>query len=120
MINDLKGTPNKTADEDHWGWGIGQIDKGKDGTTTAEVYDWHENVASINATLIEKRRRYNEIIRLYRTAYQHDPTTRWYEPDGVTTNVNGIVISARQWAIKALHNGRLWRDLAQKMLIGVS
>ena len=87
------------------GWGIAQIDKGANGDTTAEVYNWHENVASMNATLIDKRRRYIEIIGLYRNAYQNDPSTHWIEPDGVTTNVNGTVISGRQWAIMTLYNG---------------
>ncbi len=101
-----KELPNKTDGENTWGWGMCQIDKKENpGCTTAEVYDWHENVTAMNTTLIEKRRRYNEIIELYRTAYQHDPSTRWFEPDGVTTNVNGTVMSARQWAIMTLYNG---------------
>ena len=87
------------------GWGIAQIDKGRNGDTTAEVYNWHENVAAMNATLIAKRRRYNEIIGFYRAAYQNDPSTQWIEPDNVTTNVNGTVISGRQWAIMTLYNG---------------
>ena len=87
------------------GWGIAQIDKGRNGDSTAEVYDWHENVASMNATLISKRNRYNEIIRWYRAAYQNDASTHWTEPNNVTTNVNGTVISGRQWAIMTLYNG---------------
>lgn len=87
------------------GWGIAQIDKGRNGDTTAEVYNWHENVAAMNATLIAKRRRYNEIIGFYRAAYQNDPSTQWIEPDNVITNVNGTVISGRQWAIMTLYNG---------------
>ena len=97
--------PNKTDGTNSWGWGIAQIDKQRNGDTTAEVYDWHENVASMNAALISKRQRYNEIIRLYRTAYQNDASTQWIEPDNVTTNVNGTVISGRQWAIMTLYNG---------------
>lgn len=87
------------------GWGIAQIDKGQNGDSTAEVYDWHENVASMNATLISKRRRYNEIIGWYRAAYQDDASTHWTEPDNVSTNVNGTVILGRQWAIMTLYNG---------------
>ena len=81
------------------------IDKGKNGDSTAEVYDWHENVASMNAALRLKRNRYNQILAMYRVAYQNDPSTRWFEPDNVTTNVNGTVISARQWSIMTLYNG---------------
>ena len=97
--------PNKTDGTNTWGWGIAQIDKGRNGTSTAEVYDWHANVASMNATLISKRRRYNEIIGWYRAAYQDDASTHWIEPDNVLTNVNGTVISGRQWAIMTLYNG---------------
>ena len=97
--------PDKTDGTNTWGWGIAQIDKGRNGTSTAEVYDWHANVASMNATLISKRRRYNEIIGWYRAAYQDDASTHWIEPDNVLTNVNGTVISGRQWAIMTLYNG---------------
>lgn len=87
------------------GWGIAQIDKGRNGDSTAEVYDWHANVASMNTTLRQKRNRYNQILAMYRSAYQNDPSTRWFEPDHVTTNVGGTVISARQWSIMTLYNG---------------
>ena len=100
--NQYKEKPN--FGEPH-GWGIAQIDRGRNGDTTAEVYDWHANVASMNATLISKRRRYNEIIGWYRAAYQDDASTHWIEPDNVLTNVNGTVISGRQWAIMTLYNG---------------
>ena len=97
--------PNKTDGTNNWGWGIAQIDRGKNGDTTAEVYDWHENVVAMNAILLDKRRRYNEILQMYRTAYQTDTSTQWFEPDNVTTNVNGTIISARQWSIMTLYNG---------------
>ena len=103
--NPLIELPNKTAGADRWGWGIAQIDKGETGDTTAEVYDWHANVASMNATLCDKRARYDVIIGMYRAAYQDDASTQWFEPDNVTTNVNGILISARQWSIMTLYNG---------------
>jgi len=109
VYNQFNAAENQYKELPNWGdphgWGIAQIDKGRNGDTTAEVYDWHVNVASMNATLIAKRRRYDEIIRLYRTAYQNDPSTQWVEPDNVTTNVNGTVISGRQWAIMTLYNG---------------
>lgn len=102
----MKELPNKTAGTNRWGWGMCQIDrKETPGCTTAEVYDWHESVSAMNTTLGEKLRRYNEIIEMYRTAYQDDHSTRWSEPDGITTNVDGTTISARQWAIMTLYNG---------------
>ena len=87
------------------GWGIAQIDKDRNGDSTAEVYDWHVNVASMNTTLRQKRDRYNVIIGMYRTAYQNDSSTQWFEPDNVSTNVSGTTISAKQWSIMTLYNG---------------
>ena len=87
------------------GWGIAQIDKDRNGDSTAEVYDWHMNVASMNTTLRQKRDRYNVIIGMYRTAYQNDSSTQWFEPDNVSTNVSGTTISAKQWSIMTLYNG---------------
>ena len=103
--NPLKELPNKTNGQDSWGWGIGQIDKGTNGCVAAEVYDWHRNVESVNATLRDKLSRYSEIVRLYRNAYQSDSSTRWFEPDSISTNINGTVVSARQWSIMTLYNG---------------
>lgn len=89
-----------------YGWGIAQIDKGWNGDTTAEVYDWHTNVAAMNEILREKKTRYYErFISYYREAYAHDVTTRWIEPDGVTTNINGREISAEMWGVLTLYNG---------------
>lgn len=88
-----------------YGWGIGQIDKGIDGTTTAEVYDWHENVASMNRVLRSKRNRYEEVVGWFRAAYQNDPAVNWSEPDNVTTNVSGHVFTAKEWTIITLYNG---------------
>ena len=59
----------------------------------------------MNATLRDKRARFDVIIGMYRAAYQNDASTQWFEPDNVTTNVNGILISARQWSIMTLYNG---------------
>ena len=109
VYNQFNPSENQYKEKPNWGypygWGIAQIDKGENGDTTAEVYDWHANVASMNAILIEKRNRYNSIIQMYRSAYQNDASTQWFEPDNITTNVNGTVISARQWAIMTLYNG---------------
>jgi len=89
-----------------YGWGMCQIDKGEHpGCTTAEVYDWHTNVLSMSRVLEQKRSRFQEILGLYRAAYSQDSLTRWFEPDNITTNVEGMVLTARQWAIITLYNG---------------
>ena len=104
--NPLIELPNKTAGQDSWGWGIAQIDKRQYGDTTAEVYDWHENVASMNVTLREKRSEYSNFINMYRAVYANDASTRWFEPDGLTTNINGVVVSAEMWGILNCYNGK--------------
>ena len=53
----MAGLPNKTDGASRWGWGMCQIDRGSNNWHTAEVYDWHENVAAMNATLRQKRNR---------------------------------------------------------------
>ena len=94
--NPLKELPNKTSGQNRWGWGMGQIDKGTTGCVTAVVYDWHRNVSEINATLRSKANRYEEVVRWFREAYQNDTTTSWFEPDGISTNVGGVVLSANK------------------------
>ncbi len=90
---------------DPYGWGMSQIDKGSNGVHAVILYDWHKNVEEMNETLREKRDDYNRFIGYYRAAYKDDPTTRWFEPNDVTTNVNGNVITARQWGLLTLYNG---------------
>ena len=102
-----KELPNFGAPD---GWGIGQIDRSGNEpsamnfTTTREVYDWHASVDSMNVVLRDKRARYLEIIRLFRNKYQNDHSTNWVEPN-VTTNLNGTVLTAREWSIITLYNG---------------
>ena len=84
---------------------MGQIDKGTTGCVTAVVYDWHRNVSEINATLRSKANRYEEVVRWFREAYQNDTTTSWFEPDGISTNVGGVVLSAKEWSVITLYNG---------------
>lgn len=88
------------------GWGIAQIDKGRNGDSTAEVYDWHANVASMNATLREKLAEYRQFIRWYREVYQNDCSTSWIEPDGMVTNIDGYVVSAEMWGVMNCYNGK--------------
>ena len=93
--------PNKTNGANRWGWGISQIDKGEDGDSTTEVYDWHENVASMNATLQDKRADAIRFIGYYSSAYSNHPN--WSEPP--STNINGYVVSAEMWSTITLYNG---------------
>ena len=88
------------------GWGIAQIDRGRNGDSTAEVYDWHTNVVAMNAILREKRAEYRYFISMYRAVYENDTTTRWYEPDTLTTNVNGVIVSAEMWGVLNCYNGK--------------
>ena len=99
--NPLIEQPNKTGGPDHWGWGIAQIDKGENGDTTAEVYDWHENVASMNAILRNKRADALRFLGYYSSAYSNQ--SNWSEPP--STNINGHVVSAEVWATLTLYNG---------------
>lgn len=97
----LKELPNKTGGAGRYGWGIAQIDKGEDGDSTAEVYDWHENVASMNATLRSKRTKALDFLGYYSSAYSNLPN--WTEPP--STNINGNIVSAETWAVLTLYNG---------------
>ena len=84
---------------------MSQIDKGIDGDSTAEVYDWHANIASMNAKLQTALNDYNRFIGYYRTLYQNDPTTQWSEPDDVSTLVDGYDVSAEMWSVLTFYNG---------------
>ena len=95
--------PNKTTGANTWGWGIAQIDKGEDGDTTAEVYDWHENVASMNAKLRTSLATYNRFVGYYRSMYANN--AHWVEPDEVVTTIDGYVVSAKMWSVLTFYNG---------------
>ena len=90
----------------YYGWGIAQIDKGQSGSVTAEVYDWHENVKSMNRALREKLVEYRHFIWMYRVTYQNDPTTTWVEPDMSTINVDGYDVPAEMWGVMNCYNGK--------------
>ncbi len=104
VLGEQKEKPNRGAPD---GWGVAQIDRSGSGgfTTTAETYDWHENIQSMTGILRDKEAIYRTHISRYRTAYQNDPATRWFEPDSVTTNVNGVVVTAKEWGVMNLYNG---------------
>lgn len=98
------GLPCKTAGK-YYGWGIAQIDRGSDpnNCSTAEVYDWHQNIRSMNAKLVESRNTYLRFLRYFRTEYGNSPN--WTEPDSTFEYVYGIPVSIRQWAIMIFYNG---------------
>ncbi len=103
--NPLIERPNKTAGQGRWGWGIAQIDKDEYGDSTAEVYDWHENVASMNVKLRDALATHNRFVGYFRDLYINDPTTQWIEPNNILTNVNGYVVSAEMWSVLTFYNG---------------
>lgn len=100
-----KELPFKGAGADNWGWGIGQIDRGQANDHTPEIYDWHQNVAAMNAKLNDALATYNRFVGYFRDLYQNDPTTRWFEPDTVTTNISEVAVSARMWSVLTFYNG---------------
>ena len=87
------------------GWGIAQIDKGPNGDSTAEVYDWHENVASMNEKLRNALATHKRFVGYFKNLYADDPSTRWFEPDDVVANVNGCAVSATMWSVLTFYNG---------------
>ena len=95
--------PNKTSGDARWGWGMCQIDRGRTGVVARTVYNWQDNVSQMNATLSEKLRTYNRFIGYYRSAYRLSPN--WSEPDSVSTNIHGVSVSAKDWALLTLYNG---------------
>jgi hypothetical protein len=97
--------PNKDADPDRDGWGIGQIDRKKQGgtTSTAEVWDWHANVISANAIIIQKRAEHRERIGWFREMYGQQ--TNWQEPPAEHP-IGNTTLSAEEWGIIVNYNGR--------------
>ena len=92
------------------GWGMCQIDRsGNDSqvainyTTTAETYNWHENVLTMNAVLREKKGTCNKFVGHYRNIYGDHPS--WVEPENYTRTIQGHVVSAKTWACLVLYNG---------------
>lgn len=100
-----KELPFKGEGTDNWGWGIGQIDRGQANNHTHEIYDWHQNVAAMNAKLNDSLATYNRFVGYFRDLYMNDPTTQWFEPDTVTTNISGVAVSAQMWSVLTFYNG---------------
>ena len=107
FYNQFNPSENQYKEKPNWGdphgWGIAQIDKGRNGDTTAEVYDWHANVASMNVILRNKRADAIRFLGYYSSAYANHPN--WSEPP--STNINGHLVSAEMWSTITLYNGAL-------------
>ncbi|MCF7733127.1 MAG: hypothetical protein K9N23_15665 [Akkermansiaceae bacterium] len=90
------GTPN--------GWGVCQIDRtaAEGGVTTAEVWNWHTNVAAMNAKLVEKQTTYNRFIGYFRDSYGQQ--ANWSEPPAAHT-IGNTTLPAEAWGVMVLYNG---------------
>jgi hypothetical protein len=92
------GTPN--------GWGIAQIDRDKPpediGVSTAEVWNWHQNIVAFRAKLIEKQDVYNRFIGYFRTSYGGQGN--WSEPPAAHT-IGSTTLPAEAWGVMVLYNG---------------
>ena len=97
--------PFKGDGASNHGWGIAQIDKGSnERCTTAEVYNWHVNIDSMNETFRQKKREfYTRFIGYYRQEYGTHPS--WVEPEEVVTTVDGVTITVKDWAYMTFYNG---------------
>lgn len=86
------------------GWGVCQIDRtaAEGGVTTAEVWNWHTNVAAMNAKLVEKQTTYNRFIGYFRDSYGQQ--TNWSEPPANHTEGN-TTLPAEAWGVMVLYNG---------------
>ena len=89
------------------GWGICQIDRsGSNGrTTTAEAWNWKENVLSGRAVFLETIGYQTTFINRFRRQYGTDPN--WVEPDSAYVHVpeTGIALPAAKWGGIVLYNG---------------
>ena len=99
--NSYKELPFKGNGMNNWGWGMAQIDRGRNNANTAEIYDWHQNVDAMRAKLQEASNNATRFIGYYSSAYSSLPN--WTDPPA--TNINGHVVSAEMWSILTLYNG---------------
>lgn len=86
------------------GWGISQIDRelNNPGVTTAEVWNWHNNITAYNQKLIDKQGDYNRFIGYFRDAY--GTRTNWVEPP-TAHQFGQTTLSAHDWGVIVLYNG---------------
>jgi hypothetical protein len=93
--------PFKGNGASNWGWGLAQIDRGRNNGNTSEIYDWHQNVDAMRAKLQEACNNATRFIGYYSSAYSSLPN--WTDPP--STNINGHAVSAEMWSILTLYNG---------------
>ena len=107
IYNQFNPSESQYKEKPNWGyphgWGIAQIDKGRNGDSTAEVYDWHVNIVAMNTILRSKRADAIRFLGYYSSAYANHPN--WSEPP--STNINGRLVSAEMWSTITLYNGAL-------------
>jgi hypothetical protein len=86
------------------GWGMAQIDRSRQegGVTTAEVWNWNENIRAYNRKLLEKLAVYNRFIGYFRTAY--GTRANWSEPPGNHRYIQ-TTLPAQDWGVLVLYNG---------------
>ncbi len=96
-----KELPFKGNGASNWGWGLAQIDRGRNNPNTGEIYDWHQNVDAMRVKLQEASDNTTRFIGYYSSSYSSFPN--WTEPPA--TNINGQVVSAEMWSILTLYNG---------------
>ena len=96
-----KELPFKGNGANNWGWGLAQIDRGRNNANTSEIYDWRRNVDAMRAKLQEASNNTTRFIGYYSSAYSALPN--WTEPP--STNINGQVVSGEIWSILTLYNG---------------
>ena len=95
------GTPYYGAPN---GWGMCQIDRpvGNPGVTTAEVWNWHTNVAAMKAKLVGKQADYNRFIGYFRASY--GTHANWSEPPASHT-IGATTLPAEAWGVMVRYNG---------------
>ncbi len=89
------------------GWGICQIDRSGYGgtTTTAEAWNWKENILAGRDVFLATVGYQTTFINRFRRQYGTDPN--WVEPDSAYVHVpeTGIALPAAKWGGIVLYNG---------------
>lgn len=71
-------------------------------TSTEEVWNWHVNVTSMNAKLLDKQAVYNRFIGYFRDSYGEQEN--WTEPPAAHT-IGNTTLPAEAWGVMVLYNG---------------
>jgi hypothetical protein len=93
---EIPGHPDTFYPPDHPGLTPNQY------TTTVEVWNWHTNVVSMNAKLIEKQAVYDRFIGYFRDSY--GTNLNWSEPPAAHT-IGNTTLPAEAWGVMVLYNG---------------